>query len=58
MKPSSKASARFFLRVGQIKASERKRDEQTLPLFTLPMIMQCEGLLSRQCERLMKRIEA
>ena len=41
-KPTQKAIARFFLRVGQ--AGTAWRDENTLPLFPLLMVMEPEML--------------
>lgn len=45
------AIGRFFLRIGQIKASQPKRDEHTLPLFPLALIMDAEGLLADDARR-------
>ena len=45
------AHARFFIRIGG-KARGRWRDENTLPLFPLPFIMDCEGLLAHDARRL------
>jgi hypothetical protein len=49
---SLQASARFFIRVGQTGRATEPKDIYTLPLFPLPMIMDCEGLLSRECRNL------
>ena len=42
-----KVAARFFLRIGQAQASQPWRDEWTLPLFGLPLILEAEGMLAR-----------
>lgn len=41
------AAARFFIRIGQAGQAAPKRDEYTLPLFGLPLILEAEGLMSR-----------
>lgn len=46
------AAARFFLRVGQAGEAARPRDEHTLPLFPLPLIMDAEGVLSKDARHL------
>ena len=46
------AASRFFLRVGQAGASAPRRDEVTLPLFSLPLIMDCEGVLAGDARHL------
>lgn len=46
-----KAVARFFLRIGQA-GQGRWRDEATLPLFPLPLILDAEGMLSREARHL------
>jgi hypothetical protein len=40
------AAARFFLRIGQTGRATEPRDPYTMPLFSLPLIMAAEGLLS------------
>jgi len=40
------AASRFFIRIGQAGAAAPKRDELTLPLFSLPLIMDAEGVLA------------
>lgn len=49
-KRARRAAARIFLSVGRA-AQGPWRDENTLPLFPLPLIMDCEGLLSDQARR-------
>jgi hypothetical protein len=46
---SNSAIARFFIRIGQ-KSRGPWRDEHTLPLFPLPLILEAEGLLAREDE--------
>jgi hypothetical protein len=46
------AAARFFIRIGQAGAAAPKRDEVTLPLFSLPLIMDCEGVLAGDARHL------
>jgi hypothetical protein len=46
------AAARFFIRIGQVEASQPWRDEATAPLFPLPLIMAAEGLLARDASYL------
>ena len=46
------ASARFFLRVGQAGEAAAPRDEHTLPLFPLPLIMDAEGVLADEARHL------
>lgn len=48
------ATARFFLRIGQVGRARAPKDEHTLPLFPLVLIMDCEGLLSRETQHLAK----
>lgn len=54
MSKSKLARAQFFLRIGQVGAAQPKRDEETLPLFALPLIMDCEGLLAPECRALVR----
>ena len=42
-----KVAARFFLRIGQAQAAQPWRDEHTLPLFGLPLILEAEGMLAK-----------
>jgi hypothetical protein len=55
-----KVAARFFLRIGQAGRAEQPRDEATLPLFGLPLILEAEGLLAKdyaylsRCEALIR----
>lgn len=46
------AIGKFFLRIGQVKASQPWRDEWTIPLFSLPLIMDAEGLLADEARHL------
>jgi len=46
-----KAVSRFFLRIGQA-GKGRWRDEATLPLFSLPLILDAEGMLAREARHL------
>lgn len=50
-----RSSARFFLGVGRAARASRQRDEYTLPLFSLPLIMEAEGLLARDARHLTGR---
>ncbi len=43
-----KVAARFFLRIGQAEASQPWRDEMTLPLFGLPLILEAGGMLAHE----------
>lgn len=49
-----KVSARFFLRIGQAGNAAAPRDPYTLPLFGLPLILECEGLLAKDYRYLAK----
>lgn len=42
------AAARFFLRIGQAGRAAAPKDEMTLPLFGLPLILEAEGLLAQE----------
>lgn len=44
------AAARFFIRIAQ-KSRGPWRDEHTLPLFPLPLILKAEGLLARDAQQ-------
>ena len=54
MKPdkSKVAAAKFFLRIGQVQASQPWRDEWTAPLFSLPLILDAEGTLAKDARHL------
>jgi hypothetical protein len=52
MKREHSAASRFFIRIGQAGAAAPKRDEVTLPLFSLPLIMDCEGVLAGDARHL------
>lgn len=47
MTPTLLARGRFFVGVAA-KSDRRWRDGNTLPLFSLPMLMDCEGLLAAE----------
>lgn len=49
------AIGKFFLRIGQIKASQPWRDEWTIPLFSLSLILDAEGTLSQDARHLVER---
>jgi hypothetical protein len=49
--PAQRAAARFFIRIGQAGRSPWK-DEHTMPLFSLPMLMEAEGLLADDAKQL------
>ena len=46
------AAAKFFLRIGQVQASQPWRDEWTAPLFSLPLILDAEGTLAEDAKHL------
>lgn len=46
-KRAGKAAGRFFVRIAQAGRAAKVYDEYTLPLFPFTMIMECEGLLSK-----------
>ena len=46
------AVGKFFLRIGQVKASQPWRDEWTIPLFPLPLILDAEGTLAKDARHL------
>lgn len=48
------AAARFFLRIDQAQASQPWRDGLTMPLFPLPLLMHSDGVLSRECDALLR----
>lgn len=52
LKSRARAAARFFIRVGRAADARRFRDEHTLPLFPLPLILDCEGLLAADAKHL------
>lgn len=45
--PGAVAAAKFFLRVGQVQAAQPWRDEWTIPLFPLHLILDAEGTLAQ-----------
>ena len=49
---SQKAAARFFIRIGQVGRAAEPQDRETLPLFSLPLIMNAEGVLSDEAAHL------
>lgn len=50
---SRKSMSRFFLKIGR-KAREPRFENRTEPLFGLPLILEAEGLLSRDLQYLAK----
>lgn len=52
-KRSRRATARFFVRIGQ-RSRERWRDENTAQLFSLAQYMDCEGLLASGARHLVR----
>lgn len=46
------AAARFFIRIGQVGRATEDHD-RTLPLFPLPLILDCEGVLSSDARHLL-----
>lgn len=55
---SRKSSARFFLKIGQAGRAAAPRDEYTLPLFPLVLILDAEGLLSDEAKQLAGQVGA
>jgi hypothetical protein len=51
-----KASARFFLGVARAARASEPKDVETLPLFSLPMIMEAEGLLAADASHLARGV--
>jgi hypothetical protein len=51
LKNAGKALARFFAGIGCASHAMKKYDPYTLPLFSLTMIMDAEGLLARDFKR-------
>ena len=48
-----KVSARFFLRIGQVgRTADGLRDDYTLPLFPLVLILQADGTLAHDAKHL------
>ena len=54
-KTSRPAAARFFIGVAA-KSRQKWRDENTLPLFPLTMIMDAEGLLASDARHLVSGV--
>ena len=46
------SSARFFLRIGQAGRAAKVYDEYSLPLFSLPLLMDAEGMLAPDARHL------
>lgn len=44
-----RSAARFFIGVGRAARASQPRDQQTLPLFPLPLIVEAEGLRAKEC---------
>lgn len=51
------AAARFFVRVGQV-GEATSRDERTLPLFPLWLILDADGTLAEDCKAIVERTQA
>lgn len=54
--PTRDALSRFFLRIGQAGQGPWK-DEHTLPLFPLPLIMESEGLLAGDAKQALEGLK-
>jgi hypothetical protein len=54
---SERARARFFVRVEQ-RGRATARDERTLPLFPLWLILDADGTLARECRSIVERTQA
>lgn len=46
------SSARFFLRIGQAGRAAKVYDDYSLPLFSLPLLMDAEGMLAPDAHHL------
>lgn len=53
--PSERAIGRVFMAIGRAH-DNRRRDEQTIPLFPLPLILDAEGTLARDAGHLAGRV--
>lgn len=51
-KKAKLAAAKFFLRIGQVQASQPWRDEWTDYIFPLPLILEAEGTLAEDAKHL------
>lgn len=56
-KAAKKAAAKFFLRIGQVQASQPWRDEWTAPLFSLPLILEADGTLAEDAKHLAREAQ-
>lgn len=56
-KKAKKAAAKFFLRIGQVQASQPWRDEWTDYLFPLPLILEAEGTLAEDAKHLAREAQ-
>ena len=53
------ARAEFFIGVGSVSArDELIRDDYTLPLFPLPLILEADGTLATDARHLFERYQA
>jgi len=51
---ATRARAEFFLRIGQRgRTDDRQRDDYTLPLWPLPLILEADGTLSDDARHLL-----
>jgi hypothetical protein len=57
MDKRQKSAARFFLRVAQAGTAAKVYDEETRPLFPLPLLMQAEGTLAPDAARRLYQTE-
>ncbi len=53
---SKAAAAQFFLRIGQVQASQPWRDEWTAPLFPLHLILDADGTLADDAKHLIEQV--
>lgn len=51
------AAARFFIRVEQV-GQATQRDERTLPLFPLVLILEADGTLAEDARHLFEKVQA
>lgn len=59
MTKAERARAVFFARVGSAGyADDRKRDDYTLPLFPLWLILEADGTLSQDARELVEQTQA
>ena len=54
---SNKAAATFFLRTGQVgRANQRFDDDLSGYLFSLPMILEADGTLAKDCQHILEAL--